>query len=100
MELPHDICKLIVQGRGKEHGTSIKIWLFRCVKVHEEHGSEFLVLVFVASNTEHWKRYAFSNVTVICFLYDTCLKFLENGKNGSKGAPMEGKLIYHHINPK
>jgi len=81
-------------GIDKERGTSIKKWLFRCAATHKEHHSEVLALVPVATNTGHWKKYVFSVATGICFLYDTRLKFLVNGKNGGKGAPMSCAMIY------
>jgi len=53
-----------------------------------------LALVPVATNTGHWKKYVFKKATAVCFLYDTRLKFLVNGRNGGKGAPMSCALIY------
>jgi hypothetical protein len=81
-------------GIDKERGTSIKKWLFRCAAAYKEHHSEVLALVPVATNTGHWKKYVFSIATGVCFLYDTRLKFLVNGKNGGKGAPMSCAMIY------
>ena len=48
----------------------------------------------VATNTGHWKKHVFTNATGICFLYDTRLKFLVNGEDGGKGAPMSCAMIY------
>jgi len=42
----------------------------------------------------HWKKYVFGAATGVCFLYDTRLKFLVDGKNGGKGAPMSCAMIY------
>jgi len=81
-------------GIDKERGTSIKKWLLRCATAHKEHGSEVLALVPVATNTGHWKKYVFGAATGVCFLYDTRLKFLVDGKNGGKGAPMSCAMIY------
>jgi len=81
-------------GLNKTNNTTIKHWLARCVMAHREYGSEVIALVPVATNTAHWKKYVFGNATAICFLYDTRLKFLENGKNGGKGAPMACAMIY------
>lgn len=81
-------------GLDKEHGTSIKNWLFRCAMAHEQFKSEILALVPVATNTGHWKNYVFGKAIAICFLADTRLKFLVNGKNGGKGAPMSCAMIY------
>lgn len=81
-------------GIDKEHGRSIKHWLARCAMAHKQFKSEVLALVPVATNTGHWKNYVFSKATAVCFLYDTRLKFLVNGRNGGKGAPMSCAMIY------
>ncbi len=81
-------------GIDRKHGTTIKDWLLRCAMAHEKYDSEVIALVPVAPNTTHWKKYVFGKATAICFLYDTRLKFLENGKNGGKGAPMACAMIY------
>ena len=61
---------------------------------NKEYGSEVLALVPVATNTSHWKNSVFGKASGVCFLYDTRLKFLVNGKNGGKGAPMSCAMIY------
>lgn len=81
-------------GIDKERGTSIKKWFGRCALAHSEHQSEVLALVPVATNTAHWKNYVFGQATSVCFLYDTRLKFLVNGQDGGKGAPMSCAMIY------
>lgn len=81
-------------GIDKERGTSIKKWLFRCANAHKEFKSEVLALIPVATNTGHWKNFVFGNAAGLCFLYDTRLKFLVNGQNGGKGAPMSCAMIY------
>jgi hypothetical protein len=81
-------------GIDKERGTSIKKWLAKCALANEDYQSEVLALVPVATNTGHWKNFVFGKATGICFLYDTRLKFLVNGKNGGKGAPMSCSMIY------
>jgi hypothetical protein len=81
-------------GLDKHRGTSIKMWLRKCAAAHKEFGSEVLALVPVATNTGHWKHYVFGQATAVCFLYDTRLKFLVNGENGGKGAPMSCAMIY------
>jgi len=81
-------------GIDKEHGTSIKKWLCRCAEAYKEYKAEVLALVPVATNTGHWKKYVFGVATSVCFLYDTRLKFLVNGQNGGKGAPMSCAMIY------
>jgi hypothetical protein len=47
----------------------------------------------VATNTSHWKEYVWKS-SAICFLNDTRLKFLENGREGGKGAPMACCMVY------
>ena len=81
-------------GIDKVRGTSIKKWLRRCDLANSEHGSEILALVPVATNTSHWKNHIFGRATAVCFLYDTRLKFLVNGQDGGKGAPMSCAMIY------
>jgi len=81
-------------GIDKERGTSIKKWLCRCATAHKEYKSEILALVPVATNTGHWKNHVFGKATGVCFLCDTRLKFLVNGQNGGKGAPMSCAMIY------
>lgn len=81
-------------GIDKERGTSIKHWLARCALANQEHQSEVLALVPVATNTGHWKNYVFGQATAVCFLYDTRLKFLVNGQDGGKGAPMSCAMVY------
>lgn len=81
-------------GIDKQRGTSIKLWLRKCFMAHRQFKSEVLALVPVATNTGHWKNYVFGQATAVCFLYDTRLKFLVDGKDGGKGAPMSCAMIY------
>ncbi len=81
-------------GIDKERGTTIKNWLAKCADAYEEYNSEVLALVPIAANTAHWKKYIFTKARAICFLYDTRLRFLENGKDSGKGAPMACAMIY------
>lgn len=81
-------------GIDKVRGTSIKNWLAKCCLAHEEHASEVLALVPVATNTGHWKQSVFGKATAICFLYDTRLRFLIDGSMDNKGAPMACCMIY------
>ncbi len=81
-------------GIDKVRGTTIKSWLARCAEAYEEYSSEVLALVPIAANTDHWKKYVFTKARAICFLYDTRLRFLENGKESGKGAPMACAMIY------
>jgi DNA N-6-adenine-methyltransferase (Dam) len=81
-------------GIDKERGTTIKNWLAKCAHANTEFGSEVLALIPIAANTSHWKRFVFTKARAICFLYDTRLKFLENGQDVGKGAPMACAMIY------
>lgn len=81
-------------GIDKERGTTIKNWLAKCAAAHYDYGSEVLALVPIAANTSHWKKYVFTKATAICFLYDTRLRFLENGLDTGKGAPMACAMVY------
>jgi hypothetical protein len=81
-------------GLDKIRRTSIKQWLARCYDAYKTHHSQIIALVPVATNTGHWKNFVFGKAQAICFLYDTRLKFLEKGEDGSKGAPMSCAMIY------
>lgn len=81
-------------GADRKRGTTIKNWLAKCALSHKKYGSDILALAPVATNTGHWKQSVFGQARAICFLYDTRLKFLENGKDVGKGAPMSCAMIY------
>lgn len=81
-------------GSDRERGTTIRDWLCKCDEAHAKHGAEVLALVPVATNTRHWKQYVFGAATAVAFLYDTRLRFLVEGKDGGKGAPMSCAMIY------
>jgi len=81
-------------GSDKERKTTIKHWLYKCAHAHKHFHSEVLALVPVAANTSHWKEYVWGKATAVCFLYDTRLKFLENGSGEGKGAPMACAMVY------
>lgn len=81
-------------GSDKANRTTIKHWFYRCAYAHKNYGSEVLALVPVATNTSHWKEYVWGRATAVCFLYDTRLRFLVEGKEEGKGAPMSCAMIY------
>lgn len=81
-------------GADRERGNTIRDWLRRCALAHSEHGAQVLALVPVATNTKHWKQYVWGVATGVAFLYDTRLKFLVDGQDGGKGAPMSCAMIY------
>lgn len=85
-------------GADKERRTTIKHWLYRCAHAHKYYGAEVIALVPVATNTSHWKEYVWGRATAVCFLYDTRLKFLVEGKDEGKGAPMSCAMIYWNKN--
>jgi len=85
-------------GIDHRHGTAIRDWLRRCEEANRRYSSEVIALVPVATNPGHWKKYVYGKATAVCFLYDTRLRFLVNGKDGGKGAPMSCALIYWGIN--
>ncbi len=81
-------------GADRTRGTTIDDWLRKCAEAHSKFGSEVLALVPVATNTRHWKRYVWRQATAVSFLYDTRLKFLVDGRDGGKGAPMSCAMVY------
>lgn len=81
-------------GRDRVKGTTIRDWLQKCAEAHSQHEAEVLALVPVATNTRHWKQYVFGAATAIAFLYDTRLRFLVNGRDSGKGAPMSCAMVY------
>ena len=81
-------------GADRERGTTIKDWLHKCVESSKRFDSEILALIPVATNTTHWKQYVFGQAATLCFLYDTRLKFLENGASTGKGAPMACAMVH------
>ncbi len=85
-------------GADRERGTTIKDWLRRCAYAHVHYGSEVLALIPVATNTTHWKEYIWGRATAVCFLYDTRLRFLVEGQDEGKGAPMACAMVYWNNN--
>lgn len=81
-------------GADRERGTTIKNWLAKCVEANRKYGANVIALIPVAPNTGHWKTFVFGQADAICFLYDTRLRFLENGCDTGKGAPMACCLVY------
>ncbi len=81
-------------GADRERGTTIKHWIAKCLSAHTEHGAEVIALIPVATNTRHWKECVWGKASAICFLYDTRLRFLVDGKDQGKGAPMSCAAVY------
>ena len=85
---------------GIDHTRNTRIinWFEKVVETRNKYKNEIIMLVPVATNTTHWKKYVFGQADAICFLYDTRLKFLINGKEGGNGAPMSCAMIYYGNN--
>ena len=84
-------------GADKERKTIIIDWFEKVHHAYNE-GSEIIVLVPVATNTNHWKNHVFGVADAICFLSAPRLKFWNNGKIDNKGAPMACAVIYYGKN--
>jgi len=85
-------------GNDKERGTTIRDWFEKIAVAHKRYNSEIIALVPVATNTSHWKKYVYPVARAICFLYDTRLKFIIQGTDDNKGAPMSCCMIYYGNN--
>lgn len=81
-------------GSDKERGTRIIDWLKKCSDANLQYGSEVIALVPIAANTKHWKLYVWARAQAICFLYDTRVRFLVEGRDDGKGAPMACATVY------
>lgn len=86
-------------GADRSRGTTIKHWLARCAAARKDHGAQVIALIPVAPNTKHWKEYVFGEADAVCFLYDTRLRFLVDGEDTGKGAPMACCLVYWGDDP-
>ena len=82
-------------GIDTRRKTRIADWLRKCADAHDEYGAEVQAPVPVATNTGHWKRFVFGRATAVCFLYDTRLRFLVDGREGGCGAPMACAMVYY-----
>lgn len=85
-------------GSDQERGTRIIDWLRKCSEANEHFGADVIALVPIAANTKHWKLYVWPTASAVCFLYDTRLRFLVNGRDDGKGAPMACAAIYWGCN--
>lgn len=85
-------------GSDQGRGTRIIDWLSKCSDAHLEYGSEVIALVPIAANTKHWKLHVWPTAASICFLYDTRVRFLVEGRDDGKGAPMACAVIYWGAN--
>lgn len=85
-------------GADRKRNSTIKDWIRKCAEAHRKFKSEVLALIPVATNTSHWKNFIWGRATAVCLLYDTRLRFLVNGMNGGKGAPMACAMVYWGMN--
>jgi hypothetical protein len=85
-------------GIDRERGTTIRNWFAKIATSYQKYNNEIIALVPVATNTSHWKKYVYPLASVICFLYDTRLKFIIGGTDDNKGAPMSCCSIYYGRN--
>ncbi len=81
-------------GADRRRGTTIRDWLRRCAEASARHGAEVLALVPVATNTGHWKQFVWPCAAGVAFLFDTRLRFLIDGRDQGKGAPMSCAMVY------
>lgn len=81
-------------GADRKRNTTIRDWLMKCATARAQYGAEILALVPVATNTGHWKKYVWGQAAGISFLYDTRLRFLVQGQDCGKGAPMACAMVY------
>jgi hypothetical protein len=81
-------------GSDQDRGTRIIDWFAKCAEAHQEFGSEVIALVPVAGNTKHWKLHVWPAAASVCFLYDTRVRFLVEGRDDGKGAPMACAVVY------
>ena len=79
-------------GKG-ENKTSIKTWIKKGIDSYIKYNTESLFLIPVATNTQHYKM-IYENAKGISFLYDTRLKFWNEGVELSKGCPVSCAMIY------
>ena len=86
-------------GNDKERGTTIRDWFRKIATSYQKYDNEMIALVPVATNTSHWKKYVYPVASSICFLYDTRLKFIIEGTDDNKGAPMSCCAIYYGCDP-
>lgn len=86
-------------GSDRERRTRISDWLKKCADAFYSHGAEVIAIVPVAANTLHWKESVWARATSVCFLYDTRVRFLENGRDDGKGAPMACAAVYWGMKP-
>jgi len=83
-------------GADRQRGTTIKHWLRKCADAYQRYGAQVLALIPVATNTSHWKECVWGKASAACFLADTRLRFLVQGRNEGKGAPMACAMVCWH----
>lgn len=84
-------------GRDFSRKTRIYDWVIKSIKSNKLYNSEIILLIPVATNTEHFKEIFNIKKGAICFLYDKRLRFLDssnNNKEDKKGSPVAICIIY------
>lgn len=79
---------------GRSGGSSLYSWIKKSLIEYDKWKFEVIFLIPVATNTKHFKEIIFPQYNAICFLSDTRLRFLNNGVEDKKGAPMACCLVY------
>lgn len=85
-------------GRDRERGTTILDWISRADDAAAA-GSRVVALIPVATNTRHWKERIFPSAAAVCFLAATRLRFLLDGEEDRRGAPMAVAAVYWGDDP-
>lgn len=81
-------------GSDLDRGTRIINWFRKCSDANLQFGSEVIALVPIAANTQHWKQFVWPRAAAVCFLYDTRVRFLVEGRDDGKGSPMACAVVY------
>lgn len=84
-------------GRDVKRKTRVYHWVIKSIEANKKYNSEIILLIPVATNTEHYKELFNIKRGAICFLYDKRLRFLDsnnNNKEDNKGSPVAISAIY------
>lgn len=84
-------------GRDMTRKTRIYNWITKSIESNKLYNSEIILLIPVATNTEHFKEIFNIKNGAICFLFDKRLRFLDasnSNKEDKKGSPCAICMIY------
>lgn len=75
------------------------LWTRRCFEAHRVNGAEVLAMIPAIPNTIHWRRDVWGDpqgtaAQSICFFYAARVKFLVDGKQNGRGAPIPFCTVY------